>query len=119
MVICSGGYFVESAILKVLEKDQEAKEKISSLKNLSEKYKEDIEKKQKEMKDKIWEDAFQYVAKEKEALQKELNEGETMNKNQSEQLQQQLEEKFLQGKDKWKEELVSRVTDLTEESDVQ
>jgi len=109
---------MESAILKVLEKDQEAKEKISSLNNLGEKYKEDIEKKQKEMKDKIWEDAFQYVAKEKEALLNELNEGETMNKDQSEQLQKQLEKKFAMGKEKWEEELISRVTQLMEESDV-
>ena len=121
--ILDSGYFfrrifMESAILKVLEKDQEAKEKISSLNNLGEKYKEDIEKKQKEMKEKIWEDAFQYVAKEKEALLNELNEGETMNKDQSEQLQKQLEKKFAMGKEKWEEELISRVTQLMEESDV-
>jgi len=109
---------MESAILKVLKKDKEAQEKLSVLENLEEKHKRSVEVKQQEIKEKIWNDAYQYVLEQKELLQAELEKGKTINKHQSEKLLQQLEDNFVIGKENWKEELIYKVIALEEESEL-
>ena len=118
MVNFHGGEFMENAILRVLKKDQEAQEKLSTLENLSEEYKEKIEQKQVQIKKEIWDHAYQYVAEEKEKLHSDLKDGESINEKQSVELLQQLEEKFMAGRAKWEEELITKVTLLEDERDV-